>query len=130
MPPSTQISPANKYDDAIWAYKMPLGSVTLTAASVAQMKIIERAHALVGTPYDYPAYIGFALEILNLRNGTQLDAVFRRDNWRVCSADVDDCYQFAQIPLDWSKISLNPGQAPNLVSPAMLLDLATECGWV
>lgn len=120
-PPVARIAPATEYDDAIWAYRMPVSN---GAAAVA------KAHALVGTPYDYPAYVGFALEVLGIRTGTQLDPVFKLDKWLVCSALVDECYQYAGVQLDWSKISLNPGQAPNLVSPAMLLDLATECGWI
>ena len=47
--------------------------------------IVARAHALVGCPYDYPAYVGFALEVLKLRDGQELDPVFKEDHWRVCS---------------------------------------------
>jgi hypothetical protein len=46
-------------------------------------------------PYDYPAYVGFALELLKLSNGQELDPVFREDHWRVCSALVADCYAYA-----------------------------------
>jgi uncharacterized protein YycO len=117
------ISPATKYDDAIWAYKMPL-------ASYQSERAVERAHAMVGTPYDWAAYVGFALEVLNLRNGTELDPIFKHDKWRVCSALVDDCLQYAGVSLDWQALSIQPGRDPNLVSPAMLLDLATVKGWV
>jgi uncharacterized protein YycO len=122
-PPQADIAPWNKYDDAIWTYRMPITTAQSTAA-------VARAHALVGTPYDYAAYVGFALEVLNLAKGTQLDPVFKSDKWRVCSALVDDCLHYSGIPLDWSAIKLVPGQDPNLVSPAMLLDLATVVGWV
>jgi uncharacterized protein YycO len=121
IPPVARIASATEYDDAIWAYRMPVSSGAA---------VIAKAHALVGTPYDYPAYVGFALEVLGLRNGTELDPVSKMDKWLVCSALVDECYQYANMPLDWSKISLDPGQAPNLVSPAMLLSLATVEGWV
>jgi uncharacterized protein YycO len=117
------ISPADKYDDAIWAYKMPITSSQIISA-------VSRAHALVGTEYDWPAYVGFALEVLNIRKGSQLDPIFKHDKWRVCSALVDDCLTYAGITLDWSVLDGLVGQDPNLVSPAMLLDLATVKGWV
>lgn len=123
VPPATHIAPATVHDDAIWAYKMPI-------TTQQSQKVVARAHALVGTPYDWPAYIGFSLEVLGIRSGNQMDPAFRADTWRVCSADVDDCYQYAGITLDWTKPNMTPGRDPNLVSPAMLLDLATVCGWV
>jgi hypothetical protein len=123
VPPVARIAPATEYDDTIWAYKMPLTSNQQDAA-------IARAHALVGTRYDYPAYIGFALEVMGLRTGNQLSPVFKMDKWLTCGALLDDVYQFARFILDWSKLKLDPGQDPNLVSPAMLLNLATVEGWV
>src|SRR5581483_5892960 len=69
---------------------------------------------LVGCPYDYPAYVGFALEVLKLRTGAQLDPVFREDHWRVCSALVADCYAFAGAELEEGL------KYPNLISPADL----------
>jgi hypothetical protein len=121
--PVARIASATEHDDAIWAYRQPLTTDQRTA-------IVARAHAMVGRQYDYPAYIGFALEVLGLKSGTALDPVFKNDNWRICSALVDDCYQYAGIPLDWSKLKMSTGEDPNLVSPAMLMDLATVNGWV
>ena len=106
-PPATRLAPAASHSDAVWN----LGE-TLTSAQ--RTMIVARAHALVGTPYDYAAYIGFALEVLGIKSGKQLEAVFRRDTWRVCSADVADAYAFAGIDLTAGL------KYPNLISPADL----------
>ena len=87
-------------------------------------KICDRAHALVGCPYDYPAYIGFALEVLKLRTGGQLDPVFGDDHWRVCSALVADCYEYAG-----AGAGLEEGlKYPNLISPADLYNIIAQEG--
>lgn len=108
-PPATRIAPAASHSDAVWNLGEPLTNDQRTA-------IVARAHALLGTPYDYPAYIGFALEVLKLRTGQQLDPVFAHDHWRVCSADVADAYGFAGVDLTKGL------KIPNLVSPADLYD--------
>ena len=115
-PPATRLAPASSHPDAIWNLDENLTDAQRTA-------IVARAHALVGTPYDYAAYIGFALEVLGLKTGKELDPVFRRDTWRVCSADVADEYGFA-------KIDLTAGlKYPNLVSPADLYNrIARQSG--
>lgn len=118
-PPAAQLADARKYDDAVWAWRMPVTPVQSAAVEA-------RAHALVGTPYDWPAYVGFALEVLKLRSEAQLDPVFKSDRWRVCSALVADCYQYAGIPLAFPA---GPETTVNLVSPAMLYDLAAREGW-
>lgn len=106
-PPATRLAPAASHPDAIW-------NTGETLTGVQRAAITARAHALVGTPYDYAAYIGFALEVIGLKNGKTLEPVFRRDTWRVCSADVADAYGFAGI-------GLTAGLPyPNLVSPADL----------
>lgn len=106
-PPATRIAPAASHSDAVWNLNEDLTDTQRTA-------IVARAHALLGCPYDYGAYIGFALEVLNLRTGKQLAPEFKRDTWRVCSADVADEYGFAGIDL-----TAGLGY-PNLVSPADL----------
>jgi hypothetical protein len=108
-PPATRLAPAASHNDAVWNLDEKLSEDQRTA-------IVARAHALVGVPYDYSAYIGFALEVLGLKTGKQLEPYFKRDTWRVCSADVADEYGFAGI-------DLTAGLAiPNLVSPADLYD--------
>lgn len=123
--PRARIASAASHDDAIWFNKIPLTTAQQTAA-------VARAHALVGTLYDWPGIVGFSLEILKIRSGQQLDPVFKSDPWRVCSALVTDCLLYAKFLLDWGKLGrftdANPD--PNLVSPAMLLSLATMEGWV
>jgi hypothetical protein len=106
-PPATRIAPAASHLDAVWNLGEPLTQAQRDA-------IVARAHALLGVPYDYPAYIGFALETLKLRTAQQLDPVFKQDHWRVCSADVADEYAFAGIDLTAGL------KVPNLVSPADL----------
>ena len=113
-PPVARIAASNEYDDAVWAAKMPI-------SPEQSAKLVARAHALVGVAYDWPAYVGFSLEVLGLRTGAQLDPVFKTDPARVCSGLVADCYAYAGMPLFNVDV--------NLVSPAMLYDLIAEKGW-
>jgi uncharacterized protein YycO len=114
--PATRLAPAASHPDAVWNLNEPLTNAQRDA-------IVSRARALVGTSYDYPAYIGFALEVLHLRTGKQLAPEFQRDHWRVCSADVADAYAFAGIDLTAGL------KVPNLVSPADLYDrIAKQAG--
>jgi uncharacterized protein YycO len=113
VPPVARVSPAASHPDAVWNVHYPLTDAERDA-------IVARAHALVGTPYDYPAYVGFALELLNIRNGQQLDPVFRDDHWRVCSALVADCYAYAGLNLEQGL------PYPNLISPADLYNLIAQ----
>ena len=55
---------------------------------------------LFRSPYDYPAYTGFALKVLRPRDGAELDPVFKADHWQVCAALVADCYAYAGIRLE------------------------------
>jgi len=89
-PPGVRVSAAAAHPDAIWNVRCPL-----TAAQRA--RICARAVALVGRPYDYPAYTGFALRVLKLRAQAELDPVFKADHWQVCSALVADCYAYAGL---------------------------------
>ncbi|MGH7744047.1 MAG: hypothetical protein ACREQ5_04405 [Candidatus Dormibacteria bacterium] len=104
--PVAAVATSASHPDAVWSNE------DLTDAQ--RVLITDRAHALVGTAYDWPAYVGFSLEFLKLRSGAQLDGVFKQDRWRVCSALVADCYRYVGI-------DVLPGVAdPNLVSPADL----------
>jgi len=109
IPPLARVASANSHPHAVWNARETLTDQQRDA-------IILRAQALVGCPYDYPAYIGFALETLKIRTGRELDPVFHDDKWRVCSALVADCYAFAGIHIEASL------KDPNLVSPADLYD--------
>lgn len=115
-PPATRLVPAASHPDAVWNTGEPL-------TEAQRASIVARAHALLGTPYDYPAYIGFALEVLKLRTAQQLSPEFRRDTWRVCSADVADEYGFAGIDLTAGL------KFPNLVSPADLYNRIAQRAW-
>ncbi len=110
IPPATRITSVHAHPDAIW------NTGELAPNDAKRQLITARAQALTGTPYDYPAYIAFALELLHIRNGKQLDPLFRRDRWRVCSADVADAYHYAGLDLTAGL------PYPNLVSPADLYD--------
>ena len=92
-PPAVRIALAASHPDAIWN-----AQCSLTA--VQRQRICVRALALVGRPYDYPAYTGFALKVLRPRDGAELDPVFKADHWQVCSALVADCYAYAGIRLE------------------------------
>jgi hypothetical protein len=106
-PPAARVSPAASHPDAVWNVRFPL-------TDIQRARICARAHALVGCPYEYPAYVGFALKVLKLRNGAELDPVFKADHWRVSSALVADCYAYAGIRLQAGT------KDPNLISPADL----------
>jgi uncharacterized protein YycO len=112
-PPYARAASANSHPDAVWNVRYPL-------TDTERDSIVARAHALVGCPYDYPAYIGFALEVLKIRNGAQLAPVFQQDHWRVCSALVADCYEFAGLDL------AKDLKYPNLISPADLYNLIAQ----
>jgi uncharacterized protein YycO len=107
--PATQFNSVHAHPDAIWNLDEP-GFTDEKGAL-----IVARAHALVGDPYDWPAYVGFALEVLKIRDGKQLAPFFRRDTYRVCSADVADAYKFGGIDVTAGL------EYPNLISPADLL---------
>jgi hypothetical protein len=105
--PVARVASADSHPDAVW-------NIHELLTDAQRLAIVARAQALVGTPYDYVSYIGFALEILKIRAKGQLDDVFRQDHWRVCSALVADCYWHAT-----PSIKFDVGQhAANLVSPA------------
>jgi uncharacterized protein YycO len=113
-PPAARVRPASSHPDAVWNARYPL-------TDAQRARICARAHTLVGCPYDYPAYVGFALKVLKLRNGAELDPVFKADHWRVCSALVADCYAYAGIRLAGAK-------DPNLISPADLYNIIARRG--
>lgn len=112
-PPVAKVSAADSHPDAVWNSRDQLTGPQRDA-------IVARAHALVGCPYDYAAYIGFALEVLKIRDGKELDPVFVSDHWRVCSALVADCYAYAGIHLEAGL------KDPNLISPADLYNLIAD----
>ena len=112
-PPAARVSAADSHPDAVWNVRYQLADAERDA-------IVARAHALVGRPYDYPAYVGFALEVLKLRDGQELDPVFREDHWPVCSALVADCYAYAGLNLEQGL------QYPNLISPADLYNIIAQ----
>ncbi len=109
-PPVARVVPAASHPDAVWSVRYLLTDAQRDA-------IVARAHALVGCPYDYPAYVGFALEVMKIRSGAELDPVFKDDHWRVCSALVADCYQYAGLHLEAGL------PYPNLISPADLYNI-------
>src|SRR5262249_59169819 len=81
------------HPDALWNARFPL-------TGAQRQKICARALALIGRAYDYPAYTGFALKVLKLRDDADLDPVFKADHWQVCSSMVAHCYAFAGIRLE------------------------------
>jgi hypothetical protein len=92
-PPAVRIAPAASHPGALWNAQR-----SLTGAQ--RERICARALTLVGRPYDYPAYTGFALKVLRPRDGAGLDPVFKADHWQVCAALVADCYAYAGIRLE------------------------------
>lgn len=92
VPPAVRVAPAASHPDAAWYVRYPL-----TGAQRA--RICARARALVGGPYDYPAYTGFALKVLKISDEAELDPVFKADHWRVSAELVADCYAYAGIRL-------------------------------
>jgi len=140
-PPVARLASAAHYGDAIWAWRMyDVLSKEHSAPEIEAMKakVVGRAHALVGTAYDWPAYIGFSLEVLGLRSGKELSPFFVHDSYRVCSALVDDAETFGGVPMDFVPadgpgMDASPGtlvtMPPNLVAPGMLLGLMQRLDW-
>ncbi len=144
-PPEARIVHADKYGDAIWAWRMwdqlKDGSWTDQEIRAAQLRVTGRGHALVGCAYDWPAYVGFTLEVLNLRSEKQLSPFFRHDTYRVCSALVDDAEVSGGVPMTFTaedgpglerdpSVKVATPYMANLVSPGMLLGLAQRSEWV
>ena len=124
VPPATRISPVEAHPDAVWNLNEPDFTPEIGT------KIVSRGHALLGTTYDYPAYIGFSLMCLHLRSGTQLSPAFVHDHWRVCSADVADEYKFGGIDVTKGmEAEYGKMLAVNLVPPSLLYDrIARQAG--
>lgn len=130
-PPATRIASVHSHPDAVWNTEEP-------KTDEQRGLVIARAHALLGTTYDYPAYIAFALMCLHLRDGKQLEPVFVHDHWRVCSADVADEYAFAGVDVtnnaaawlagEYAKAG-GTGRVPNLVTPADLYNRIAQRDW-
>lgn len=143
QPPRAGTAAADVHPDAIWAWRMwdqlQAGGWTAEQVAQAQAKVVLRARAEIGVRYDYPAYLGFELEVLHLRTRTQLAAEFARDGYRVCSALVADALTAGGVPLafvpsDGPGITGDPAvkvvMPPNLVAPGMLLGLAQRLEWL
>jgi hypothetical protein len=142
--PKADVIPADSYGDAIWAWRMwdqlvAVSHWTPAQVTAAQAKVVARGTAEIGTDYDWPAYAGFAAEILDLRNEEQLAPEFTADPWRVCSALVADALTAGGVPLDFvpgdgpglvrdpdAKVAM----PPNLVAPGMLLGLGLRLSWI
>jgi cell wall-associated NlpC family hydrolase len=92
VPPAVRVARAVSHPDAVWNVSYPL-------TDAQRARICARARALVGSSYDYPAYTGFALKVLKLDDGAELDPVFKADHWRVSSELIADCYAHAGIRL-------------------------------
>lgn len=56
----------------MWDQLQAVNGWTAAQVPAAQAKVVGRGHALIGTAYDWPAYVAFSLEVLHLRNGEQL----------------------------------------------------------
>jgi uncharacterized protein YycO len=91
-PPAVRVVPAAAHPDAVW-------NVRYRLTDAQRARICARARALVGDPYAYPAYTGFALKVLKLNDGAELDPVFKADHWVVSAELVADCYAYAGIRL-------------------------------
>jgi hypothetical protein len=141
--PRANVVPADSWSDAIWFWRMwdqlaTLPGWTTEKIASSRLAVVSRGSALIGTDYDWPAYVGFAAEILDLRNEEQLAPDFVHDDWRVCSALVADALTTGGVPLDFVP-SDGPGlirdpdtkvaMPPNLVAPGMLLGLAQRMEW-
>lgn len=142
-PPKAVQKPADSYGDAIWAWRMwdqiQASGWSADQVAGAQAAVVRRGRELIGDPYDFAAYAGFAAEVLHLRTEAQLEPDFSRDTWRECSALVADALTFGGVPLDFVP-SDGPGlvragsvkvkMPPNLVAPGMLLGLAQRKEWL
>lgn len=143
QPPRAGTASADSHSDAIWAWRMwdqlkAADGWTSEQVAAAQARVTARGRALIGTSYDFPAYLAFAAEVLHLRTAGQLAGWFAADRNRVCSALVDDAVTFGGVslefvPEDGPGLTADPGtkvaMPPNLVAPGMLLGLAQRREW-
>jgi uncharacterized protein YycO len=102
-------SAADSQTKAVWNYRE-----TENLSDEQRLAIVNKALELVGTPYDFFAYVGFLEEIFHIRTDDQRDAIFNSKH-RVCSALVGDCMWAAGIDVD------PHASIVNLVSPKDLL---------
>ena len=119
-------------------FSLPLSWHEAHHSGATAHRVQQSSHALVGCAYDFEAYAGFALEVLKLRDASQLSPVFSHDSYRVCSALVDDAEVFGRVPMvfmpeDGPGLTAHPDtkviMPPNLVAPGMLLGLAQRLDW-
>jgi hypothetical protein len=101
--------------NVIWAYGQPL---TLGQSS----RIVRRARQLVGDGYDILAYPIFAAAVFKAAVIKDAAPLLKNDRWRVCSALVVDCDEYAGV-------DLTALPDPNLVPPSALLNLGVANGW-
>lgn len=107
-PPVARLTAADDHPDAIWNIHEDL-------TDAQRLEIVAQAHAMVGVPYDWQAYLAFVLEWTHLRDQKQLDDRFRLNTHRICSALVDAGYMRAGVDLKPS------ATVPNMVTPDDLL---------
>ena len=109
-PPVAKISSAASHPDAVWNVRYPL-------TGEERDKICDRRTPWWAAPTTTRHTSRFALEVLKLRSGGELDPVFKEDHWRVCSALVADCYAYAGADLEEGL------KYPDLISPADLYNM-------
>jgi hypothetical protein len=144
-PEKANIVPADTWQDAIWAWRMwdQLRAVehwSVEHVAQASFATVARGNALVGTDYDWPAYVQFGLEVMHLRNQEDLAGLDKHDTWRVCSALVADALGKGGVPLNFVPedgpaltrpiLGRVRSMPPNLVAPGMLLGLAQRLEWI
>jgi hypothetical protein len=142
QPPKAVLAPADSHADARWAWRMwsalkENDGWTDEQVTAAQGLVVARGRALVGTPYDYGAYVAFTAMILHLRTAQQMSVEFEHDPARVCSGLVADAERTGGVPLNFvpedgpSLITAPDEKIPvPLVTPGMLLGVALRRDWM
>jgi hypothetical protein len=105
----------NAYKDAVWV------SVPLTEGQ--RVKVLAYLHTELGTPYNWPAIVVFALRtLMPWLPHKALDGWADRRRNQICS-------ELAVNALRWAGVDLFPGRLAATVSPADILNLALREGW-
>lgn len=142
--PKARTADASEHADMIWAWRMWEELETHpewsgTRCRLAQNKVVARGQYLVGTDYDWPAYLAFTAMVLRLRTAQDMAGDFQHDPMRVCSGLVADALGAGGVPLDFipedgpgliANPTIRVAMPPNLVSPGMLLGLAQRREWI
>lgn len=119
--PAVKLSPVTAHPDACWATGQPL--------SASQRNLgVDKALALVGTSYGWPAYAYFLARVIQLKWTKDLTTIFGQQNVIICSGVVVACLQAMAVNL--GPLRTAAVQDPSFICPADLLRWGLDHQWM